>query len=183
MYKVSSESASNSYGNHTMEESIELGLTQFQDISLDENEIIFLVSNLSQIPIEERRHFINLFEEWKKRVSTDNELMLYGDYKYFFETDEYHELSNLIEQNNDLLYMIIERYINGGYNVFIDALFSDKIVARNTATIELANAIRERNNAQCMKSYGEKTYTAPSLDTNVKCFIKEILDNKGEILQ
>lgn len=183
MYKVSSESAGNSYGNHTMEESIELGLTQFQDISLDESEIIFLVSKLSQIPLEERKNFINLFEEWEKRVSTDNELMLYGNYKYYFETDEYRELSSFIEQNNDLLYMIIERYINGGYNVFINALFSDKIVARNTSTIEVANNIRERNNAQCMKSYGEKTYTAPSLDTNVKCFIKEILDNKGKILQ
>lgn len=75
--------------------------------------------------------------------------------------------------------MIINQYLNNDSDVFINTLFNDKVVSKNSNTVELANTIRKQNNKISTESFESSTYIAPTYNTNALCFIKEFLNDES----
>lgn len=180
---ISSAYSSNSFKNNeiTFDESVEAGLTVVQDIEITYKETDILNNKIKEIASGEISEFDRLYFDWINKVSNDEVLSVLSDSTYYIQTSEYDKLSDLIDNNEELVYVIINKYLNEDADVFLTTLFNDKVIKKNTKTLELANAIRIENNKVSMESLDDKVYIAPTYETNVICFIKDILSN-SEIL-
>ena len=163
----------------TMEESINLGLTIFQDINFTNNELSIIRQKLDSISSETYNNFLMLYSNWVTKVQEDEELSIINDYTYYFNNEEYRLLSSFIDDNENILYLICDLYIKEGYDVYKEALIGNKLVIRNETTMLLAEKIRNLNNKISMDSADSEAYIAPSIDTNIKCFIKEIIKDES----
>ena len=107
-------------------------------------------------------------------------LSVLSDSSYYLNIPEYKKLSDFIDSNEKIIYLVINKYINEDTaDVFLTTLFNDKVVKKNTSTLELANDIRIKNNEISMKSLDDDIYIAPTYKTNVICFIKAILSDSN----
>ena len=189
--------------NITCEESLKLGLTKVQNINMNEKEISILSKKVGAISQKEKDLLNNAIYKWKTSVLSDVNLKTVSNSSLFMNTAEYKNLSNLIDTNLNYLYYIIEMFINRSDDVFLNTLLDDKIVSRNTKTINTATSIREEKNSISRASYIRKNvenksdsatlvtsdcnidsanntvYIAPTYRTNALSFIKVLLnDNK-----
>lgn len=168
----------------TFEDSVELGLTKVQNINIENNELNLLNNELKLLSNNEKNEFDVLYSDWINKILNDDELSVVSNSAIFIQIDEYKKLSQYIDNNNKLLYYIIDEYINSEQDVFITTLFNDKVVANNEKTIEAANNIRNKNNNISARSINDSVYIAPTYETNALCFIKEILnDESGAIFE
>lgn len=184
----------------TFEESVKLGLTEVQKVDFTIDEINKINKEVESISESEKEIFGVLIDEWQEKILNDSKLSIVSDPALFIETDEYIKLSEYIDQNDELLYYLIDIFINGDNDVFITLLFNDKVVSKNENTIAIANAVRNENNSISINSLksddveksslltknvqSDVAYIAPTYRTNALCFIKEVLNNKtGDILK
>lgn len=164
----------------TFEKSVKEGLTAIQNIEINDKEIYLLENIIQDINSNEISEFNRLYFDWINKILDDNVLSVLSDSSYYLNIPEYKKLSDFIDSNEKIIYLVINKYINEDTaDVFLTTLFNDKVVKKNTSTLELANDIRIKNNEISMKSLDDDIYIAPTYKTNVICFIKAILSDSN----
>lgn len=189
MYKIAETNSTTSISTYNLrsiqnedisfEESVEARLTEVQNIELTDSEKKSLKIKIDNINDNAIDKFNILYDKWTEKILNDNFLFASNNVSDFIHTSEYKELSNLIDKNNNLSYLIINQYLNNDSDVFINTLFNDKVVSKNSNTVELANTIRKQNNKISTESFESSTYIAPTYNTNALCFIKEFLNDES----
>ena len=146
---------------------------------MSNSELDILEKRISTVDKESIEKFDVLFSNWVNTILKDEQLSITSNTAEYILIPEYKLLSEFIDTNDNLLYWIINDYINSESDVFIDILLCEKVVNKNNETEELANSVREENNLASTRSLDGSTYIAPTFRTNALCLIKEILNDNS----
>lgn len=185
----------------SFDDSVKEGNTQLLNVKFSNDELDYLFSKFDSVDISKRKRFYFLINELQERITKDPKLNVISDSTIYADTNEYKILSDYIDKNIDLIYCILCDKVERRNSVITDLLFNDKVVNRNLKTISIANNVRERNNAISIASLDidDSTkkkvtsdnklntysgYIAPSYNSNVICFIKDLIreNSEGKIL-
>lgn len=175
MYKIAETSRSNILS----ERSPQIGLTVEKEVVLCDSQLDFLNQKLLGINNDTIEKFYCLYDEWIEYVASNNNLKYSSIISDYQMNVAYEELQKFIYDNPEVFFIIARDYYNGYINIFTNILLVCEFVEKNDYTIEIANQIREDNNAVSINSLKEEAYIAPSYEANMKTFIKSMLNSES----
>lgn len=162
--------------NITLDESIKMGLTVENVVLLSNNELAVLQTKKRTISSKLMQEFDEAYIAWVTAINENDELSTVNNNTFFVQMNEFDALSDLIQNNESLVYAVIDLYLQS-QDVFTRTLFEATVVSLNSKTIALAHQVREANNAISLQSMKKDVYVAPSFEANVMTFIKQLLNN------
>lgn len=172
MYKISIPNRS----ALSYEESVKNGLSIQKEVILSDSESVALKQKIAEIDNNKELQFYTLYDKWIEYISEDNELKQSNNLFDYLQNSSYEELHNLILNNPEVFYLIARDYYNGYVNKYTNVILGHEFVANNSFSIQIANQIREDNNAISVDSLKGNVYITPSYETNMKEFIKILLN-------
>lgn len=165
----------------TFESSVASGRTVIQKIKLSDFERETIRNNIECLNDSVTMEFSRLYNKWKESVTNHETIRLSSNSNDFVTLPEYKLLAQLISSNRNAWYLVVDQYLQDG-DVFSMTLFNHTIVANNDKTLSLADAVRKANNLISESSLKSDVYIAPTYETNVMCFIKELLNRTDFIV-
>ncbi len=172
MYKISIPNRS----ALSYEESVKNGLSIQKEVILSDSESVALKQKIAEIDNNKELQFYTLYDKWIEYISEDNELKQSNNLFDYLQNSSYEELHNYILNNPEVFYLIARDYYNGYVNKYTNVILGHEFVANNSFSIQIANQIREDNNAISVDSLKGNVYITPSYETNMKEFIKTLLN-------
>lgn len=165
--------------NITLDESIRMGLTVENVVSLSNVELSVLQTEKQAISSGLMQEFEAAYSTWVTAINASDEFSTVNNNAFFIQMSEFDALSDLIQNNECLVYAVIDLY-QQNQDIFARTLLEATVVPLNSKTIALAHQVREANNAISLRSMSEEVYIAPSFEANAMTFIKQLLNNRSE---
>jgi hypothetical protein len=118
-----------------------------------------------------------LYREWVNAVKGSAKLMVSSNSYDYLTISEYRPLEALLRsQGKSAWGLLLDNYLTKK-NIYARTLVEVFIVGYDNNTVALANTIRERNNQSSRNSLASDVYIAPTYETNLMCFINEIVNS------
>ncbi|MCM1508911.1 MAG: hypothetical protein NC177_17525 [Ruminococcus flavefaciens] len=175
MYKVSETNNSNISAKDSLQE----GLTVEKEVVLSDEQLDFLNQKLEKIDYDTTSQFYDLYDKWVDYIDRNDSLKYSNSISDYQENTPYEELHKFIVDNPETFFIVARDYYAGHISIFTNIILVYEFVDKNEYSIELANKIRETNNAVSINSLKEEVYIAPSYEANMKTFINSMLNSES----